>query len=206
MTAEMREQISALCDDELDDREAEILLGQVLEDPALWGEWERIHMISNMMRGEPGTLDASGVAEQVRKRLEDEPPIIAAPRSFNPLRPALHKARHSARAWIMPTAGAALAASLAATAVVMLPGLGEPPAATQGELVALQPMAVTPISNSPRPEAVSVSGAGWKNLPQGSATESKLEAYLVDHSEFGSPMGVARVGPYATLVGYDGKP
>ena len=71
---------------------------------------------------------------------------------------------------------------------------------------------VVAIPTPPRREAISGNyrndryveraGTRWKNLAQ-PTVESKLNRYLVNHSEYATQAGVGGVTPYATFVGYD---
>ena len=216
MTAEIeiKEKLSAMNDGELDGAEAEALLLQILGDPDLQADWERYHFIGNLLNGNSTAPDASGIMARVSERLKDEPAIIAAPRPPTPStrQPQANNAASARRSsWFLPAMGTALAASLAAAAVVLLPGLTDsevpqiasnPPAVIN--LNDIEPVALSEIaSQNVKVETVSVSGTRWKNLVKGSPVERKLNGYLVDHGEFGSPMGV---GSYATFVSYDEEP
>lgn len=204
MKGDVREKISALCDDELQAEEAEALLNQLLDERSLHKEWERYHMISDLMHGEVGLVDASGIADRVRDSLRDEPPIARAPIPFRrPRKPFQRPAN-----WGMPALGAALAASVTAVAMTYLPAM-------QGErdispAAGVQQVALAETSPGPdgghgvAPKEVSLSGADWKTLDRNSELGSKLNDYIVGHREFASPMGVAPVGPYALNVRHDG--
>jgi hypothetical protein len=73
---------------------------------------------------------------------------------------------------------------------------------------------VVPIPTPPRREVASSdyhseqyverAGTRWKNLAQ-PTVESKLNRYLVNHSEYATQTAVRGVTPYATFVGYDGE-
>ncbi len=186
MTDKLNEQVSALLDNELSDRETASALTQLSQHPELRQKWERYHLIGDVMRGETIQLEATEVSERVRKAVDSEPSIISAPK-----RTSVWKSN-----WVRPAAGAALAASVAAVAVISAPGfLGiDEPERTQ--------LAATNISTATTVPRQNISGTRWNNLKQPSL-ESRLNGYLVDHSEYVSPGTGIGVMPYATFVGYD---
>ncbi|MEJ2528775.1 MAG: sigma-E factor negative regulatory protein [Gammaproteobacteria bacterium] len=190
MKEKLKEQISALLDNELSDTEADSVLTQLTQQQELRQEWDRYHLIGDVMRGEPVQLQAHEISGRVRQLMESEPAIIS--------RPQRSKTSVWKSGWIKPAAGAALAASVATVAVITSPGFFG-----QGE--SMQPqLTATNISNEAPPLVPITSGNHWNNLKQPSM-ESRLNGYLVDHSEYASPGAGIGVMPYATFVGYDAK-
>ncbi len=187
MSEKIYEQVSALLDEELPSKETAEILSQLREREDLQEQWNRFHLIGDVMRGEALQVNAFDIASRVRTSLKDEPAIIAAPKVKTLLQ--------QGPLWIRTLAGAGLAASVAALAVITAPyflGSGD----------ALQMASNTPAVSSPYAERP---GTRWKNL-QEPAVESRLNGYLVEHSEYAaSPGGVGGVIPYATFVGYDAK-
>jgi sigma-E factor negative regulatory protein RseA len=93
-----------------------------------------------------------------------------------------------------------MAASVAALAVVALPLLTEKEPATAP---AVATRVATPVSPPQAPiQYVSSGGTRWKNL-ETPAIESKLNRYLVDHSEFAFSGGLGGGLPYTAFVSYD---
>ncbi len=184
------EQISALLDDELNAREAETVLTRLRDRAELQQTWGRYHLIGDVMRGEKIQAGVSGTAARVQAQVAQEPAIIAAP-------PAARARSQENSRWLRMAAGAGLAASVAAVAVVTMPYLTGTGIDGGGETfqVAERPL-------TPPVQYVRSGGTRWKNLSQ-PAIESKLNGYLVEHSEYASPGGVGGVIPYATYVGYD---
>jgi len=120
--------------------------------------------------------------------LESEPSIIAAPAR----KPVLSASSN----WIKPVLGAALAASVAVVAVITTPGLLGLDDAGQSKIAGSDIKAVPPSNFIERP------GTRWKNLSEPVA-ESRLNGYLVEHSEYAAPSAIRGVLPYATFVSFD---
>lgn len=189
MKDRLKEQISALLDNELSDVEADSVLTQLTQQQELRREWDRYHLIGDVMRGESMQLQAHEISERVRQQVALEPAIISKPKRT--------RANVWKSGWIKPAAGAALAASVATVVVLSSPGFFG-----QGE--SIQQLAASNISTESPPIVQSNPGARWNNLKQPSM-ESRLNGYLVDHSEYVSPGAGIGVMPYATFVGYDAK-
>ena len=91
-------QLSAIIDDELDDREIELVLRRLGRDRDSRARWERYHLISDAMQGHlPDVFDA-GFAARLREAIEAE----------SPLRPIAKPLP----AWYKPVTGFGLAASV----------------------------------------------------------------------------------------------
>ncbi|MET0116385.1 MAG: sigma-E factor negative regulatory protein [Sedimenticola sp.] len=192
MSDKKREQISALLDDELPAEQASETLAALRKDDTLRTAWDRYHLIGDVMRGESVRVTTEQVADRVRQRLESEPAIIATPKN----RVTVERDEKAPVRWARPAAGAALAASVAVVAVMLSPQLSDFSLQGDETVVATAP---TPIS-TPRN-----GGTRWKNLSQ-PEVESKLNRYLVDHSEYASPGGMSSgVLPYASFVSYDAQ-
>jgi len=221
MTENIREEISALLDDELSQQEMSQILGQLNEQEQLRGTWDRYNLISDVIRGEAGGRASPSLADQVRAQIDAEPAILAAPKPVN-----------TAPAWVRPLAGTALAASVAVLAVMAAPQLLTPDAKVSPQVATVKIKMAEPnyaqlasvpstqnfhLANSVqyrvRPVVVAqpaarwptqYSGTRWKNLAK-PATENRLNKYLVDHSEYATQAPVRGVVPYATFVGYDAR-
>jgi len=185
MTNNTEERLSALIDSELSQSIMAETLSSLKQSPELRGTWDRYHLIGDALRGEGFRESADGIARGVREQVLAEPPIVARPIpiSRTKLRDRL----------LRPMAGAAIAASVAALAVVTLPKLtGETPTADPVQIA----------SNPPAPVSyANQSGTRWKNLTE-PALQSKLNRYLENHSEYASSGGMGVV-PYSSFVSYD---
>ncbi len=203
MTDKLNEQVSALLDNELSDQEAYSVLAKISQDQELRQKWERYHLIGDVMHGEVVNIGVDKISERVKKQIELEPAIISIPQKS--------KATLWKKSWIKPAAGAALAASVASVVVLNAPGfLGTSETAqplTAANINTPPPKQFVTVANVSRvvPAPVStqvVTGNHWKNLKEPSL-ESRLNGYLVNHSEYAAPGTSMRVMPYATFVGYD---
>ena len=189
MSKEIREQISAFLDNELIAHEVERTLDRIGAQPGLRQAWDRYHLIGDVIRGEGVRLSSGGIADGVRQHIESEPTILSAPapqRGWRKQRPGQ---------WMRPAAGAALAASVAAFAVMVLPEFTASTPETEPRQVA----------RAPAPSGglfLERTGTRWKNLEQ-PGVESKLNRYLVEHSEYASARGMTGVLPYTSFVSYD---
>jgi sigma-E factor negative regulatory protein RseA len=186
MSEKIYEQVSALLDNELSSREAAEILDRLREHDDLQAQWDRFHLIGDVIRGEGIQINASETVARVRESLKSEPAIIAAPRIKTMLL--------QGPLWIRSLAGAGLAASVAALAVITAPHFLDSTSGDGMQLAATAPAISSPYSE-PR-------GTRWKNLKE-PEVESKLNGYLVEHGEYASPG--SGVIPYATFVGYDAE-
>ncbi|MEJ1356116.1 MAG: sigma-E factor negative regulatory protein [Candidatus Sedimenticola sp. (ex Thyasira tokunagai)] len=187
MTDEIREQLSALLDDELAHHEMQALLDRLQDDDDLHDSLDTYQLISDVMRGEGVRLSPAGIAGAIREQIKSEPAIIAAPARG-------HGSKFGSRVhhWAKPAVGAALAASVAVMAVYLFPQIQ---GVAGGDGVPI----VASSANAPYHERTATR---WKNLP-GPKVESQLNRYLVDHNEFSSSGAMSGVAPYASFVTYD---
>lgn len=184
-----KEALSALLDGEADGAEAEFLLGDLLHDDAQTATLARYSLIGHCLRGEAIHTRALGIHQSVSQCLEDEPAILAAPK---PAPVSTHAS------WWRPAAGLAIAASVAALAVVLVPQvMQQQPAAGGFEAVAQVPAPAAAVPVSARQQTRWTHGQ-----PE---VESKLNSYLADHNEFAGQGGVTGLIPYASFVSYDGS-
>lgn len=175
------EQISALVDGELEDSAVSRVIGALGQDEELAARWERYHLMGEVMRGGVAEGVRAGVAKTVAARLEHEPAILA------PQRPR----RKGAPAYLRPFASLAIAASVAVTAIVVVPVIyrGDGP----GDAASSLPVAVAPQSAPVLPVAASSRATQWKTA------EQRLREYLEDRhrlAQGGSP------APFVHSVGH----
>lgn len=163
MIDKINDQLSAMLDDELDERECELLLSRVSRDPQLRGVWQRYALIGDCIRGSVPEFVAPAMAGR-----------IAAAVASNGTPVAVLKPARGAR-W-RPLAGAAIAASVAALAIVTLGDLGSP---------ASQPNTVPVASLAEDSYIVPVVS---RNEQVSAAMRERLNLYQVSHSEFAGPL------------------
>ena len=186
------EEVSAFVDGELRAAARDRIVGLLYGDPARRRAWARFHLIGDALRGAGPFPGAGSIAGKVDGVLRGERVVPFEPR-----------ARRVAPG---PLAGAALAASVAALAILgvrSLDGGGPPPPAAGApryESVA----DAAPIPADPAPPPVMTASAP-PSLPAsrrrnaaGTDAGIRLNAYLVNHNEHAGN-GVL---PYVRIVGY----
>ena len=177
-------QLSALVDDELEDREIDLVLRRLGRDHDACDRWERYHLISDVMQGHlPVALD-TGFAARIRQAIEAEP----LPRPLARPLPA----------WYKPVTGFGLAASVALMALFGL---------KLNQTDALQPpvpFAVTTPTLSFPPVSLPIQtvAAIQPADPIGGPVEARLNSYLVNHNGYASQNSVNGMLPYVRMVGY----
>ena len=159
------DRLSALIDDELASREQPLLIARICRDAVSREKFGRYSLIGNAMRSGRNELLAIDLADRVRAELGDEAAHQGGPGIGN------HRL-------IRPLIGFAVAASVAALAIINLPGAGLTQSSGSPDLAetAVPSYTVPPDSGSSTRE------------PRASA---RLASYLMDHSEF-SPSPVRR--------------
>jgi len=183
MSDEIREQLSALIDDELSDLERPLLLGRLQRDVELRECLGRYQLIGEVLRGD-GNIAVLNVARRVREVVEREAVIEPLPG-----RPAQRSARH----W-KPLAGVGVAASVALLALLGITTLRD--SATESE-----PTLATGDSVPRVARVDGVQDGQWERIEP--RIEERLSGYLVNHSEYAASRAVQGVMPYVRIVGFD---
>jgi len=179
MSDEIREQLSALVDDELDEVERPLLLGRLQRDAGLRDCLGRYQLIGEVLRGGAASTATLGVADSVRRALQDEDSPRAAPRR----RPG----------WLKPVAGFAVAASVALVAVLSVTSLRDAGDDTVQQLA----------SNAGLSAVTRVQDGQWDRIETG--IDRRLAGYLVNHNEYAANRGMQAVMPYVRIVGYENQ-
>lgn len=191
MNDEIREQLSALADDELSEMERPLLLGRVQRDMTLRECLGRYQLIGEVMRGTGASVGTS-IAQRVQNALTDDAPLMASQSAAQQeSRPERERRRTGQQdVWWKPLAGLAVAASVALVAVLAV-------TTERNNEPGTSVIAVTHTT----PKATLVSDARearWDRIePQ---VEKRLSDYLVNHSEYAASRGVQGVMPYARVV------
>ncbi len=189
MSDEIREQVSAMADDELSDLERPLLLGRLQRDPELRACLGRYQLIGEVMRGGTGATATLGVADRVQRALAADVPMNI---------PAVKRGSRRV-GWVRPVSGAAIAASVALVAVLSVSSLRNTETQPVPTLAAGQP------ATGPDAAVVTrVSDAGaerWERLDP--RIDQRLSGYLVNHNEYAASRGVQGVMPYVRIVGYN---
>lgn len=198
MTGNSDERLSALLDGELDGREQQQAIDLINDGtPVERARFGRYRLIGDVMRGETALLGA-GVDDRVRAALADEPTVLAP--------------RPKARKFARPLAGLAVAASVAATAVMIAPQFLSDPAAPDSGGVTIASAPTSP-SLGIQPPVVAVSNAGsaatlpptrnWQTLDP--ALGERLNRLVIEHHEYGGRTGVNGPVAHIGLVNYAGR-
>lgn len=163
MTEQVKDQISALLDDELDVRECDLLLARLLRDDELKDTWERYSLIGDCIRG---TLPGHKMRRVALR--------VAAHVQGSPVRPPAAAGRR-AGIW-RPLAGLTVAASVAVIAIVSLrsPESSLTPVGAPAAIIAEQDSYTVPMINLREQASASL--------------RERLNLYQVSHSEFAGPM------------------
>jgi sigma-E factor negative regulatory protein RseA len=181
MSDEIREQLSALVDDELSDVEQPLLLGRMQRDAELRECLGRYQLIGEVMRGIADTTTL-GVADRVRRVLQQDVggqvPDTPKQEGFN---------------WWKPVAGFAVAASVALVAVLTVSSMRETETEAVPELASSNPADVPAVARAGDDQ--------WDRIEPG--IDKRLSGYLVNHNEYAASRGVQGVMPYVRIVGFE---
>ena len=173
----LKEKLSALVDNELDELEERRVFTALEDDVALRRTWERYHLLRAALHQDVDVVVAQDAAEQVARRIEAEPSTAV---SFR---------RHRVTRFLGTLA---IAASVAAIAITGVQWVHQPAPAPLPALAA----------NNPAPQNFIRSGTPRWDMKE-PETESALNAYLVEHDEFASTSGLGGMMPYVRIVSYD---
>ena len=188
MSDEIREQLSALIDDELSDVERPLLLGRLQRDPDLRAAMGRYQLIGEAMRG-GGAVGSLGVADSVQRALADDAPMVVG--------------RTRGYRWWKPVAGSAIAASVALVAVLSVSSLqqADKPAQVVADSQGVKSAPAEPQVELARANATATATSEWNRIqPQ---VDKRLSGYLVNHNEYAASRGMQGVMPYVRIVGFD---
>jgi sigma-E factor negative regulatory protein RseA len=179
---ELKEQISAIMDAELEGVSQSAIVDKLCQDDALKSAWERYHLISAVVKNETASALHTDLAARVAEQISREPTRIA-PRAMSP---------GGAAKLVKAVTGLAVAASVAVMAV-MLFAPGDPANVGTGN----QQL----VKNTPPPARDGQTR--WETLPP--ETENVLNTYLVEHGEFSPHSGLNGLTSYARFVSYDAE-
>jgi sigma-E factor negative regulatory protein RseA len=188
MSDNKTEQLSALMDGEVDASECDLLIKRLCHNEASDEQacWERYHLIGDALKKNLPNIVKHDLSSRVSAALANEPTVLA-PRRFK-----IHWKRVT-----KPLAGAAIAASVASVSIVGL------------RLILPEQAAVTTVATSskdslplPQDGVTTVADSEDNAALKADERESRLNAYLVNHSEFAMPAGIQALPPYMRVVGY----
>lgn len=162
MSKIIEEQLSVWLDDELEQRQSDMLVRRLTSNPALRQTAARYCLIGDALRGELAAERALEVSERVSRSLDGDPGAAAAA-------PAAALA-----GWRRPLAGAAVAASVAVAAIVGLRSTGPDP---QGELPVAAETSPVPAYTVP------------VDLSRRAGAPDRLSRYYLNHSQYATMLG-----------------
>lgn len=186
MKDEIREQISALIDDELTDLERPLLLGRLQRNADLRARMGRYQLIGDVLRGGVSQASGLGIASRVQAALADDSGI-EAPKATNS-----NALQVTARSFWKPAVGFAIAASVALVAILSIQNLQQSPDTPQ---LAAARTATPPVVR------VSTGDEQWNRIEP--RVDQRLNGYLVNHSEFAASNGMQSLNPYVRIVGFE---
>ncbi len=183
MTEKLREQISALADDELPAGEHELLARRFALEKYLRICWGRYHLIGEAMRKALPQIDTRDFADRIMRALEHEAAITK---------------KHDdklIRNFSKTAAGMAVAACVAVVAILGLryDGTRMQPVSAPSEIVpSAEPMQASYIRNG------IVRNATWNgNVPQ---VQAQLSNYIINHNEISTALEQQGMLPYLYLT------
>jgi len=182
----INEKLSAFIDGELEPAEADHLISEILDNDELRSCWANYHLIGHSMQSEK-TNNGIDLSASISEALSNEPTVFA-PQRRKLVMPAAFK----------QAAGMAIAATVAAVAVLMVQP-EEQNLFNPGGSASVA--AVTPVTTNQDVIPVAVNGVNW-SVKQPSVA-SKLNAYLVNHNDYSTP--VRGTLPFAPIVSYGNK-
>jgi sigma-E factor negative regulatory protein RseA len=184
MNEQMREQISALVDDELT-HESSPVIDSLLQDNESKEKWTRYHLIGDSLRDHiPEHI--VDISTNVSQAIASEPTVLA---------PGKKKPSNLMK----PVMGFAIAASVAAVAIFnvqqakQFPETGQPVIA-QSNIATSQPSLATSIA---APQLVNQQKA---QVYQVRNVDPRLNRYLVNHNEYRANTGVSGMPPHVRMV------
>ncbi len=184
MSEKLKEQLSAMLDDELDEQEYELLIHRLKQDRDLQSMWSRYQVVGEVMRQNLVNTAPADLAHKISQQIDHEPELEAS-----------DGMQSRGVRMLKPVAGLAIAASVAAMAVVGMQNvaLNQNPDTSVPRLVQTEH-----VSNIRR-----VSGTHWDmKQPE---TEMRLNGYLMNHSEYTSNISLQGMINYARIAGYDSQ-
>ncbi|WP_455211591.1 sigma-E factor negative regulatory protein [Kaarinaea lacus] len=208
MTKQIDEQISAFMDGEVHQSEHSAMIKQLCRDDDSLNRWQNYHLISDTLRNNLPPATDNQFAQSVMKALENEPTIFA---------PSAMKHKSTVKQKI---AGAAIAASVAAVAVIgvqtmnqpkeMTPSLAEMPSTDQYVRMEQLANSSTVQSTSPafvaKPNVSAMKASASESAPSSAQVTQinkyhpNLNKYLLNHNQHTLGSRVQGVMPYARIV------
>ena len=199
------EKLSVLLDDD-PDGVINTVVDEVVADLNLQYQMRRYQIIGEVMRNElPAAID-TGFHADVMARISDEDAsaLVTAGAAVG-----RGGASVAARAWFRPVAGLAVAASVAVVTVALWQPLQKQESGANEALVSadekkIQQLASQKIAGGAVPASTSLEPVTrWKMENESAVLQQKLNAYLVNHTEYSNSM--QGLIPQARVAGFDAQ-
>lgn len=186
MTEKLREQISALADNELAESEHELLLRRFAAEIHLRLCWERYHLIGEAMRKSLPHVDTRGLADRIMQALGGE---AAEPQPRVRRTPVMRMAA---------SVTAAVCVAAVALAAIRIGGSHNHLAKAPSEIVpSAAVLQTTPVAYG------MMNAAAWNgNTPE---VQAELNNYIINHTEISAALGQQDPLPYFYITTYNVK-
>ncbi len=195
MKDEIREQISALVDDELTDLERPLLLGRLQRDADLRACMGRYQLIGDVIHGGVTQATGLGIAGRVQDALADDHKEQDSSSTIQDVTTV--DRQEAGRSFWKPAVGFAIAASVALVAVLSIQNLQQTTPDTP-QVATTETLTAPIVQVSTRQDS---SQDQWDRIaPQ---VDKRLSGYLVNHSEFAASHGMQGLTPYVRIVGFE---
>lgn len=203
---DLDKKLSILLDDYAAEADVDAAIDEAAADVNLQYRVRRYRMIGEVMRNElPPAIDTgfhATVMARVRTEAAAQP---KPPRDTTEAAPAIESAGSLlARGWLKPIGGLALAAGVAVVTVSLWQ---PPPGPVDGPVVTTQDERVRQLAEQYTAPVVRAStnvqnlGTRWKVEQDNPQLQQKLNAYLVNHTEYSNSM--QGLIPQARVAGFD---
>ncbi|NNE36675.1 MAG: sigma-E factor negative regulatory protein [Gammaproteobacteria bacterium] len=184
MTEQIREQISAVMDGEMDSKSC----SASIKSEEFTHTWFRYHLISDCMHDRINTHHHFDLTRKISESIQAEPTILAPSANSTPK-------------YIKPLAGMAVAASVAAMAIIGFQQLQAPQdTRSTPSLPVAQVQTPPPQVEYGVPVVLPDAGAARPVQVQ-MQSDMRINRYLINHNEYRTTMGVGGVSPHVRLIG-----
>ena len=205
--------VSTLLDEFSGDRESISALDEVLADVNQQYKMRRYQMIGEAMRHELPERVNTDFSAGVMSAVNEIEPLQIEPQSGSADQPVRSESRTSVWVWpfLKPVAGMAIAASVAIVSVTLWQSvnIGSQSGQVTDQLVSIDQQKIQQLASQPvQLGAATVSayvndGMRWKVINGNTAMQQKLNAYLVNHTEYSNSM--QGLIPQVRVAGFDSK-
>lgn len=189
MRSDMKENLSAFMDGELDHAESMQMITRLDRDKQLRRQWSRYQTYGSALRDELTPALSADFSARVCQRLAEEPVQLAPA--------AMPKSRRLRG----PLAGVAVAASLVGIAIILqkpvLENTQENQVTTIAEVSDSLPVSANDAANGHNADQLIVSNSRNENIRE------KINRLLVEHNEYNPAGDMTGMLPYSRFVGYN---